>query len=87
MPKTINTPREELVCGKIEELMDVLVQAGLISAIDLLKDIQHDCNRMEQGLIRRKEQVAKLSMRSEFDLSTVRGRENAIIAGLERKGL
>ena len=65
MPKTINTPRDELVCGKIEALTEILTDAKvtdakLIDALYLLRDIQHDCNRMEQGLIRRKEQVQEL---------------------------
>ncbi len=60
MPKTFNTARRELVCGKIDELMDTLVHAGLISAIDVLKEIQHDCNRMEAGLVRRKDQFDQI---------------------------
>lgn len=55
MPKTPFTPRDELICGKIEKLRQMLVDA-----VYLLDDIQRDADRMEQGLIRRKEQVERL---------------------------
>lgn len=56
MPKTIFTPRDELVCGKIDILMGMLTTA---EQIYVLQDIQHDCVRMEAALIARKDCINK----------------------------
>lgn len=71
MPKTINTPRNELLCGKVEaaqELLDQLFKCStnsksypLIAELqDALLDIKNDGLRMEHKLASRKAQVREL---------------------------
>jgi len=60
MPKTWATPRDELVCGKLDVLQHMAKNAGSIEMLDLIKDVRHDCERMEQGLIRRRDEVRRL---------------------------
>jgi len=57
MPKTVWTPRDELVCGKLDRAYEIAIRFESIELLDLLADIRHDCERMEQKLISRKEQV------------------------------
>ena len=57
MPKNIFTPRDELVCGKIDRAETIAVSLENIELIDLLHDIRFDCERMEQKLISRKEEA------------------------------
>ena len=57
MPKNIFTPRNELVCGKLDSAETIAVSLENIELIDLLKDIRFDCERMEQKLISRKEEA------------------------------
>ena len=57
MPKNIFTPRDELVCGKIDKSEQIAKSLGSLDLIDLLHDIRFDCERMEQKLISRKEQA------------------------------
>ena len=54
MPKTIHTPRDELVCGKLDLLEDRLRELGLVECLHLAGDIRHDCERMEAKLVERK---------------------------------
>ena len=61
MPKNIFTPRNELVCGKLDSAETIAVSLENIELIDLLHDIRFDCERMEQKLISRKEE-AKVSI-------------------------
>lgn len=69
MPKTIYTPREELVCGKLDEAERIVmefVQKDDIDEmsrdlLDLLRAIRYDCERMEQKLISRKEEYERLT--------------------------
>lgn len=61
MPKNIFTPRDELVCGKIDKSEQIAKSLGSLDLIDLLHDIRFDCERMEQKLISRKEQAEKQS--------------------------
>ena len=61
MPKNIFTPRDELVCGKIDKSEQIAKSLGSLDLIDLLHDIRFDCERMEQKLISRKEE-AKVSI-------------------------
>ncbi len=56
MPKTIHTPRDELVCGKLDALEDKLRDLGLVELLYLAADIRRDCERMEAKLISRKEE-------------------------------
>jgi len=60
MPKTVWTPRDELVCGKLDKLDDELRILELADLRDMVCDIRHDCERMEAKLIARKDEVAKL---------------------------
>ena len=57
MPKNIFTPRDELVCGKIDKSEQIAKSLGSLDLIDLLHDIRFDCERMEQKLIFRKEEA------------------------------
>ena len=60
MPKTASTPRNELVCGKLDKLEDELRRLGHVELLELASAIRHDCERMEAQLIRRKDEVADL---------------------------
>jgi hypothetical protein len=61
MPKTIHTPRDELVCGKLDALEDKLRGLGLVELLYLSSDIRRDCERMEAKLISRKEEVERMT--------------------------
>lgn len=61
MSKNQFTPREELICGKLDLLFDLIVNGDRIKAIDILSDIRHDAERMEQKLISRKQEVNDLN--------------------------
>lgn len=65
--KNQNTPRDELVCGKIDRAIDAVISLqhhtnknDLVMIIDLLNAIRHDCQRMELKLVLRKDEVAEL---------------------------
>ncbi len=60
MPKNLNTPRSELVCGKLDELFEAIVNGETVRACDLLESIRLDCERMEAKLISRKLEVERL---------------------------
>ncbi len=71
MPKTIHTPREMLICGKVEATVELLqalarfcpddLQTSMIAkAIEQLHDIKQDGRRMEAKLGTRKQQVREL---------------------------
>ena len=57
MPKNINTPREELICGKLDLLLTAIVEGRQFDAIDLINDIRTDAQRMEQKLIMRMQEA------------------------------
>lgn len=57
MPKNHNTPRDELVCGKLDNLAIRMQVEGDHRALELIQDIRHDCERMEQKLISRKQEA------------------------------
>lgn len=59
MPKNIFTPREELVCGKIDKAEEIARTLKSVELIYLLDDIRQDCQRMEAKLILRKEEALK----------------------------
>ena len=61
MPKNIFTPRDELVCGKIDKSEQIAKSLGSLDLVDLLHDIRFDCERMEQKLISRKEEAEEQS--------------------------
>lgn len=61
MPKTVWTPRDELVCGKLDRAYEIAINFESIELLDLLADIRHDCERMEQKLISRKKEAEKLN--------------------------
>ena len=54
--KDINTPRDELICGKIDLCIQAIQNNEPVTAIELLGDIRYDAQRMEQKLIERKKQ-------------------------------
>ena len=60
MHKNIYTPREQLVCGKLDVLEDELRILGLVDLLDLAASIRHDCERMEAKLVARKDEEAGL---------------------------
>lgn len=62
MSKTIWTPREQLVCGKLDLAEEIACKLESIELLDLLKSIRYDCERMEQKLISRKEEVLQLKV-------------------------
>ena len=57
MPKNIRTPREELICGKLDLLTAAIMEARKFDAIDLVNDIRADAQRMEAKLIIRKQEA------------------------------
>ena len=57
MPKNINTPREELICGKLDYLTKAVIAGDKFTAIDLINSIRTDAEKMEQKLIMRKHEV------------------------------
>ncbi|MCK9616086.1 MAG: hypothetical protein M0R48_11460 [Candidatus Omnitrophica bacterium] len=57
MPKNIFTPRDELVCGKLDKAEQIAKSLGSLDLIDLLHDIRFYCERMEQKLISRKKEA------------------------------
>jgi hypothetical protein len=64
MPKDIFSKREDLVCGKIDRLFDLL-PLGVFpidtecEICDLIHSIVEDVNRMEKKLISRKEEAGE----------------------------
>lgn len=60
MPKTVFTPRNELVCGKLDELFDAIVAGEKERACYLVEYVRHDCERMEAKLIARKSDEIRL---------------------------
>jgi hypothetical protein len=70
MPKTIHTPRDELICGKIDKALEHLRdieegENGIVELAFCLHAIRHDAERMEAALIRRKDEVAALQNRDQ----------------------
>ena len=68
MPKTILTPREELVCGKLDELTLKLQELGLVELVYLTDNIRRDCERMEAKLVTRKMESDRLTKPVSVDL-------------------
>lgn len=60
MSKNMRTPRDELVCGKLDRLDDLLSEAGNADGALLSAAIRHDCERMEAKLVQRKDEVLTL---------------------------
>ena len=53
MPKTIFTPRSELICGKLDRLELLLMEIGTQKAVECLRMVAHirdDAERMERKL-------------------------------------
>lgn len=46
MSKDINTPREDLICGKLELLTTAIIDGRKFDAIDLINSIRTDAERM-----------------------------------------
>ena len=66
--KTISTPRDELVCGKLDSLELYLQEIGAVDLIYLVNEIRHDCERMEAKLVSRKLEVKNLTEPPSVDL-------------------
>lgn len=64
MPKTIYSPRDELICGKIDMAMERAVHHQDIKLIDILMAIRSDAERMEAKLVSRKDEVERLTKES-----------------------
>lgn len=65
MPKTIHTPRDELICGKLDKARELVAKIetlneGYVDLIHILFEIEQDAQRMENALIRRKYEVESL---------------------------
>lgn len=73
MPKTIYSPRYELICGKIDTAEQIAIELKSVELVDLLSAIRFDAERMEQKLIQRKKQ-AEL-MKQTFDEIVSLGRK------------
>lgn len=79
MPKNIHSPREDLVCGKLDEVFKELSHLGQFKAntdavvriVHTLADIKHDCERMEQKLITRKQEAALTASDAPVKLATI----------------
>lgn len=71
MPKNAFTKREQLICGKLDELEDMLKNCRDPEVFRLITSIRIDATRMELKLISRKTEVEELSMEircmGEFD--------------------
>jgi len=63
MPKTIWSKRDELICGKLDLLIDAIVDDRKFNALDLIGEIRHDAERMEAKLIFRKQEAEKWNMK------------------------
>ena len=63
MSKDQFTPRDELICGKLDTA--ILLARGIqdVELIFLLDRIRNDAERMEAGLVRRKDQLAAAQAR------------------------
>jgi hypothetical protein len=64
MPKNIHTPRDEMVCGKLDMLEDRLRELGEVELLYLVSDIRNDCERMEAKLVSRKHEVESLNKKT-----------------------
>lgn len=65
MSKTIHTPRDELICGKLDRATELLLQieksgTGYVDLVYTLHEIRRDAERMEAALVRRKDEVEAL---------------------------
>lgn len=52
--KDVFTVREELICGKIDKVIELLQENKIVDAIEMMDLIRYDAIRMEQKLISRK---------------------------------
>lgn len=93
MPKDQFTPRDELICGKLDD--SVLLARGLndVALIFLLERIRYDAERMEAGLVRRKAELTALKAKNEeltaMNMNTILKIERleAEIAELKKRAL
>jgi len=56
--KTVNTPRDELICGAIDRAEDLARGLGSVELMYELARIRHDAERMEAKLVSRKIEAA-----------------------------
>lgn len=57
MPKNQYTHRDELVCGKLDQLREMACKIENVPMVDLIDAVRHDCERMEAKLISRKNEA------------------------------
>ena len=57
MPKNEFTPRDQLVCGKLDALHDAIVSGDTETACGLVDIVRRDCQRMELKLSSRKDEA------------------------------
>ncbi len=57
MPKNIHTPREDLICGKIDKAREIAVWYQDAGLCDILDAIRHDAQRMEAKLVSRRDEA------------------------------
>lgn len=73
MSKDVFTKRSELVCGKLDELAEILIQMDSLRGIDLVRSIQNDVQKMENKLAERKQQMEEYdAFFSEFKKKFIR---------------
>lgn len=57
MSKDVFTKRNELVCGKLDELAEILIQMDSVRGAELVSSVREDFQRMENKLAERKQQA------------------------------
>ena len=72
MPKTVHTPRAELVCGKLDLLEDKLRELELLECLYIVSDVRHDCMRMEHKLLERKDEHQELKEREKNIIAAIK---------------
>lgn len=57
MPKNIYSKREDLICGKLDLLIESVKSGDIVKSLDLIEFIRYDATRMEAKLIIRKQEA------------------------------
>lgn len=57
--KNIHTPRDELVCGKLDLLEEKIKELGFVDLLYITSDVRNDCERMEAKLFLRKQEAER----------------------------
>ena len=67
MSKNIHTPREDLICGKLDRVFRIAQETENVELAELVGEICYDAERMEQKLISRKAKVAELKSQATIE--------------------